>query len=120
MDTPIGVSKWLSTRSVPTKSGAVWRSASRSTPLSAIHSSASTMTFQSASASFNAALRAAEKSSHHAKWPTRAPAERASATVASVEPVSRTTSSSTQLFTLASARTMRAASLRAIITRATR
>ncbi|MNT32072.1 hypothetical protein D3C72_1679340 [compost metagenome] len=50
---------------------------------------------QSEVAKSKLALRAAEKSSHQAKWPTLAPNDSAIATVSSVEPVSTTTISST-------------------------
>ncbi len=65
-------------------------------------------------------LRAAEKSSHHGKSNTRAPAARAISRVASVEPVSTTTTSSKSADAEARHAPMFTASLRATIQSETR
>src|SRR5207244_2514048 len=79
-----------------------WRSGA--TEAGSSSSSASRERIQAPLASASAALRAAAKSSHQAKWATRAPSSAATAAESSVEPVSTTTSSSATGPTLARAR----------------
>ena len=95
-------------------------SAANAAPPPRIHSSASSTRHQAASVSARAALRAAAKSSTHGKCATRAPQRCAIGTVASAEPVSSTSISSTQGRALSRQRSMQRASSRTIITSAIR